>query len=73
MFGISASNVVVGLGSVGRTSVRACSKYKIVNRTGLKLSLCGVPTLLVNGFDVEVPFILLSINMPLRRNCFSLC
>ena len=50
-FGISASNKDVGHGSVGRTSLRAYSKY-IVNRTGLKLSPCGVPTLLVNGFDV---------------------
>ena len=71
-FGISSSNDVVGLGSVSRTSLRACSKY-IVNRTGLKLSTCGVPTLLVNGFDVEVPFILVSITVPLRRNCISLC
>ena len=30
--GISASNEDVGLGSVGRTSLRACSKYE-VNRT----------------------------------------
>ena len=47
---ISSSNAVVGLGSVGPISLRACSKY-IVNRTGLELSPCGVPTLLVNGFD----------------------
>ena len=66
-FGISSSNEVVCLGSAGRTSLRACSKY-IVNRTGLKLSPCGVPTLLVNGFGVEVPFILVSMTVPLRRN-----
>ena len=71
-FGISASNEVVGLGSVGRTSMRACSKYT-VNRTRLKLSPYGMPTLLVNGFDVEVPFILVSMTGPLRRNCISLC
>ena len=71
-FGISSSNEVVGLGSVGQTSFRACSKY-IVNRTELKMSPCGVPTLLVNGFNVEVPFILVSMIVPLRRNCISLC
>ena len=38
------------------------------NRTGLKLSPCGVPTLLVNGLNVEVPFILVSMTVPLRRN-----
>ena len=32
--------------------MRACSKC-----TGQNLSPCGMPTLLVNGFDVEVPFI----------------
>ena len=52
--------------------MRACSK-SIVNRTGLELSPCGVPTLLVNGFDVDVPFILVSMTVPLRRNCISLC
>ena len=57
---------------MGRTSLRACSKYKIAHRTGLKLSPCGVPPLLVNGFDVEVPLILVSMNVPLRRNCISL-
>ena len=72
LFGISSSNEVVGLGSVGRTSLRACSKY-IENRTGLKLALCGVPTLLVSGFDVEVPYSLVSMTVPLRRNCISLC
>ena len=71
-FEISSANEVVGLGSAGRTSLRACSKY-IVKRTELKLSPCGVPTLLVNGFDVEVPFILASMAVPLRRNCISLC
>ena len=70
-FGIFSSNEDVGLGSVSRTSLRACSKYK-VNRTGLQLSPCGVPTLLVNGFDVEVPFILVSITVSLRRNFISL-
>ena len=50
----------------------ACSKYT-VNRTGLKLSPCEVSTLLVNGFDAEVPFILVSMTVPLRRNCFSPC
>ena len=62
-FGISSSNEDVGLGNVGRTSLRAFSKY-IVSRSGLKLSPCGVPTLFVNGFDVQVP---------LRRICISLC
>ena len=32
-----------------------------------------VPTWLVNSFDVEVPFILVSMAVPLRRNCISLC
>ena len=32
-----------------------------------------MPTLLVNGLDVEVPFILVSMTVPLRGNCFSLC
>ena len=32
-----------------------------------------MPTLFVNGFDVEVPFILVSMTVPLRRNCISLC
>ena len=71
MFGISAPNEDVGLGSGSRTSLRACSKY-IVNRTGLKLSPRGVPTLPVNGFDVEVSSILVSMAVPLRRNCISL-
>ena len=72
-FCISASNEDVGLGTVGRTSLRACSK-NIVNRTGLKLSPCGVPTLLVNCFDVEVPlFILVSMTVTLRRHCINLC
>ena len=55
--------------------MRACYKKKTcaVNRTGLKLSPCGVPTLFVNGFDEEIPFILVSITVPLRRNCISLC
>ena len=63
MFGISASNKFVGLSSVCGNSLRACSKYT-VNKTGLNLSPCGVPTLLVNGFDVEVPFILVSMTVP---------
>ena len=71
-FGIFSSNEVVGLGSVGRTSLRACSKY-IVNRNGRNLSPCGVPTLLVNGFDVAVSFILVSMTVPHRRKCISLC
>ena len=71
-FGISSSNEVVSFGSVGQTSFRAFFKYK-VNQTGLKLSPCGVPTLLVNGFDVEVPYILVSMTLPLRRNSISLC
>ena len=71
-FWIYSSNEVVGPGSVGRPSLRALSKY-IVNRTGLKLSPCGVPTLLKDGFDVEVPFILVSMTVPLRGNCISLC
>ena len=33
--------------------MRAGAKYT-VNRTGLKLSPYGVPTLLVNGFDIEL-------------------
>ena len=59
-----------GHGSVGRTFLRPCSKY--ADRTWLKLSPCGVPTLPVNGFDVKVPFILVSMSVPLRRNCISL-
>ena len=62
---------VIGLGS-GRTSVRASSKYK-VNSTVLKLSSCGVPRLLVSGFDVEVPFTRVVITVLLRRNCISVC
>ena len=44
-----------------------------MNKTGLKLSPCGVSTLPVNGFDVQVPFIQVSMTVPLRRNCSSLC
>ena len=62
---------LLGFGNVGQTSLRACSKYT-VNRTGFKLSPCGVLTLLVNGFDVEVPFILVSMTVPLIRNYISL-
>ena len=43
-----------------------------MNRIGLKLSPSEVSTLLVNGFDVEGTFILLSMTVPLR-NCNSLC
>ena len=44
-----------------------------MNRPGLKLSPCVAPTLLVNGFGVEVSFILVTITLPLRRNYISLC
>ena len=72
MFGISDSNEVVRLGSVGRTFLIACSEY-IMDITGLKLPPCGVLTLLVDGTDGEVPIILVSMTVPLRRNCISLC
>ena len=29
--------------------------------------------LLVNGFDIKVPCVLVSMTVPLRRNCISLC
>ena len=53
------SNRLVGLGSISRTSLRTCSKYTL-NRTGL--SPGGVPTLLSNGFDVEVPLVYSFVN-----------
>ena len=51
--------------------MRAYSKHS-VNRTGLKLSPCRVPTLLVDGFDVEVLFIRVSMTVPLRRSCITI-
>ena len=45
-----------------------------MKRSGLKLSPCGVPTftLLLNGFDLEVPFILVSMTVPLKENYTNL-
>ena len=65
---IGIQSVDFGVNSEIPVEIRTCSKYT-VNTTGLQLSLCGVPTLRENGFDVEVPLI----RVPLRRNCINLC
>ena len=56
----------VGRGKMVLTSFRAFSKY-MENKTGLRLSPCGDPMLLSNGFSFVAPFILVFMMVSLRR------
>ena len=56
----------VGHGKMVLTSFRAFSKY-MENKTGLRLSPCGDPMLLSNGFSFVAPFILVFMMVSLRR------
>ena len=42
------------------------------NKTGLRLSPCGDPMLLSNGFSFVTPFILVFMMVSLRRKCIIL-
>ena len=53
------------------TSLRAFSKY-MENKTGLRLSPCGDPMLLSNGFSFVAPFILVFMMVSLRRKLIIL-
>ena len=56
----------VGRGKMVLTSFRAFSKF-MENKTGLRLSPCGDPMLLSNGFSFVAPFILVFMMVSLRR------
>ena len=56
----------VGHGKMVLTSFRAFSKY-MENKTGLRLSPCGDPMLLSNGFSFVAPFMLVFMMVSLRR------